>query len=108
MLVVEFDLERHNYIIAGEKVYFLLRLMDGKLIVTNGRCLHRGGPLHLGKWDAGLNCLFCPWHETRYSEKILRKRAAPMLRCNSRVKAILDVAPEEKIIICEKVILSQP
>lgn len=108
MLVVEFDLERYNYIIAGEKAYFLLRLTDGELVIINDRCLHRGGPLHLGRWDAKLNCLVCPWHETKYSEKVLRKRAVPMLRRSHRLKAILDVTPEAKIILCKKIILSQP
>jgi Rieske [2Fe-2S] domain len=108
VLVVELDLEHHNYIIAGEKAYFLLRLTDGTLIVVNDRCLHRGGPLHLGRWDAKLNCLVCPWHETKYSEKILRKKAVPMLRSSGRLKAILDVAPEAKIILAKKVIFPEP
>jgi hypothetical protein len=108
VLVLEFDPERYNYIIAGEKAYFLLRLPDGELIVVDDRCLHRGGPLHLGQWDAKRNCLVCPWHETRYSEKILRKRAIPMLRRGARLTAILDVAPEANVILCKKVILAQP
>ena len=107
MLVLDFELERYNYIIAEEKAYFLLRLTDGELIVVDDRCLHRGGPLHLGQWDAKRNCLVCPWHETRYSEKILRKRAIPMLRCNGRLTAILDVAPEANVILCKKIILAQ-
>jgi len=108
VLTLEFDPDQYNYIIAGEKAYFLLRLPDGKLVIFNDRCLHRGGPLHLGRWDIEQNCLICPWHETKYQEKVIRKRAIPMVRHNTRLTAILDVAPETKIILRKKTVLAQP
>ena len=47
MLVVEFNSQQHNYLVVDEEPYFLLQTAEN-FLVTQDRCPHRGGPLHLG------------------------------------------------------------
>lgn len=108
MLVVTFDPERYNFVVAGEDSYFLLRLADGSLVLFNDRCEHRGGPLHLGHWDDDGKCLVCPWHQTKYSERVLRRRATPLIRRRGGVTAVLDAAPSTQVQLVRKAILPQP
>lgn len=105
MKVITFDATRYNFIIAGEKSYFLLQLSDGSKVLLHDRCLHRGGPLHLGHWDNGSKCLVCPWHQSKYSEKTLRKIAIPLVCRNGRATAILDEESDTPVCILKKTIL---
>jgi phenylpropionate dioxygenase-like ring-hydroxylating dioxygenase large terminal subunit len=108
VLVVTFDPEQFNFITAGENSYFLLRFLDGSLVLYDDCCDHRGGPLHLGHWDDARKCLVCPWHGTKYSEKVLRNRAMPLIQRPGRVTAVLDTAPSTPIQLVKKTILAQP
>ena len=108
MLVMTFDTAKYNFIIAGEKSYFLLQLSDGSRILLHDRCLHRGGPLHLGDWDDETRCLVCPWHQTRYPEKALRKRAIPLVCRNGQATAILYELPDAPVCLIKKTILVNP
>ncbi len=108
MLVVTFDPDQINFIVAGDKSYFLLRLSDGTFVLYNDRCDHRGGPLHLGHWDEAENCLVCPWHQTKYSERILRKRSLPLIQRRGRVTAVLDAPPQTEARLMKKAILAEP
>jgi nitrite reductase (NADH) small subunit len=108
VLVVTFDPDQFNFITAGENSYFLLRLPNGSLVLHNDGCDHRGGPLHLGHWDDAGKCLVCPWHGTKYSEKLLRHRAKPLIQRSGRVTAVLDTAPSTPIKLVKKTILAQP
>jgi phenylpropionate dioxygenase-like ring-hydroxylating dioxygenase large terminal subunit len=106
MLVVTFDPTEFNFIKAGDESYFLLRFADGSLVLFNDCCDHRGGPLHLGHWDREKSCLVCPWHESKYSEKVLRKQAQPLIQHYGRVTAILDTDPSTPIRLVKKNILA--
>ncbi len=108
MLVVTFDPEQFNFITAGESSYFLLRLPDGSLLLHNDTCDHRGGPLHLGHWDDLTQCLVCPWHATKYSEKVLRNRGTPLIERPGRVTVVLDVPSSTQVQFVKKTILAQP
>ena len=108
MVVVSFDPSQHNFIRAGEDSYFLLLLPDGSPVMLHDRCLHRGGPLHLGEWDEGRGCLVCPWHQTRYPEKTIKKRAIPMVYRDTRATIVLDVPPDTVIQLLKKTILAMP
>ena len=108
MLVVTFDPDKFNFITAGEQSYFLLRFPDGSLVLYNDICDHRGGPLHLGHWDGEAKCLVCPWHRTKYSEKVLRRRARPLIQRSGFVTTVLDTDPSTPIQLVKKVILAQP
>ncbi len=105
MLVITFDPEQFNFIKAGEDSYFLLRVSDGSMLLCNDRCEHRGGPLHLGHWDDARKCLVCPWHQTKFSEKVLRRRATPLIHRRGRVTAVLDAAPSTQVRLMKKAIL---
>ena len=108
MLVITFDTTEYNFIIAGEKSYFLLQLSDGSKILLHDRCLHRGGPLHLGHWDNDTKCLVCPWHQTKYSEKALRRRAIPLICRNGQATAVLDESQDVSVRLLKKTILVNP
>ena len=107
MLVVTFDPERYNFIVAGEDSFFLLRLSDGSPVLYNDRCEHRGGPLHLGHWDEASKCLVCPWHQTKYSERVLRRRSTPLIRRGAQLVAVLNVEPSAPVRLMKKTILAQ-
>lgn len=108
MLVITFNPEQFNFVMAGDESYFLLRLDDGSLLLCHDRCAHRGGPLHLGHWDDAGKCLVCPWHQSKYSEKVLHKLATPLIRRQGRVTAVLDAAPSTQIRLVKKTILPPP
>lgn len=108
MLVITFDTNQYNFVMAGEESYFLLQLSDGSKIMLHDRCLHRGGPLHLGRWDCNDGCLVCPWHETRYSEKALRRRAIPMVCRNGMATAIVEGVEDTPVRLLKKTILANP
>lgn len=108
MLVVTFNPEQFNFIVAGDTSYFLLRLPDGSLLLFNDRCAHRGGPLHLGHWDGAGECLVCPWHQSKYPEKALRRGAAPLIHRRGRVTAVLDAPPSTQVRLVKKALLPAP
>ena len=106
MLVIRFDPTQYNYIVAGDQPYFVLRLPDGGSMVSHARCLHRGGPLHLGQWSAGQGCLECPWHGTRYPEKTLWKRAVPAVESGGLISMILNVSPDTTVTLSKRIVLA--
>ncbi|HEX8556984.1 MAG TPA: Rieske 2Fe-2S domain-containing protein [Pyrinomonadaceae bacterium] len=108
MLVVTFDPERFNFVTAGGDSYFLLRLPDGLRVMFKDRCAHRGGPLHLGCWDAGAGALVCPSHQTKYPERALRRQGAPLVYRAGRVTAVLDAGAGCEARLARKNILAQP
>jgi nitrite reductase (NADH) small subunit len=105
VLVISFVPEQYNYVLVGDEPYFIFRLSDGARIMFNGCCLHRGGPLHLGRWDNDRNCLICPWHQTRYPEKTLRSRAVPLICSEGKATAVLDTPPHTSLQFFKKRIL---
>jgi hypothetical protein len=106
MLVLTFDPEEFNFIRAGEASYFLLRFADGSLVLYKDCCDHRGGPLHIGEWDNDAKCLVCPWHRSKYAEKVLRKQAKPLIQRSGRVTAVLDMDQSTPISLVKKAILA--
>ena len=108
MIVVTFDPDKFNFVVAGDDSYFLLRLPDGSRVLFKDRCAHRGSPLHLGCWDAGTAALVCASHQTKYPERVLRKQGAPLIYRAGRATAVLDVSPHDEIRFARKNILAQP
>jgi nitrite reductase (NADH) small subunit len=106
MLVVTFDPEEFNFIRAGETSYFLFRFSDGSLVLYKDYCDHRGGPLHLGHWSDDGKCLVCPWHGSKYPEKVLRSRGKPLIQRPGRVTAVLDADPATSVRLIKKTILA--
>ncbi len=106
MQVVTFDPGEFNFVVAGEISYFLMRFADGSLVLYNDCCDHRGGPLHLGHWDKDAKCLVCPWHQSKYSEKVLRRQAKPLIQRSGSVTAVLDIEPSIPVQLVKKSILA--
>jgi len=69
------DLRRHNFLLVGDDAYFVFVPRDMQPCLVSARCAHRGGPLHLARFDDASGCLVCPWHGSRTSESRLRSRA---------------------------------
>jgi hypothetical protein len=106
MVVVTFDPNDYNFITDGTNSYFLFRLAENKWLLLNDHCQHRNGPLHLGYWDDTTKCLSCPWHGTKHPQKILQKRAIPLIYCNGRVTAILNASSPSQIRLTQTKILA--
>ena len=106
MLVLTFNPDEFNFIKAGASSYFLLRFADGSLVLYDDCCDHRGWPLHLGEWDNDVKCLVCPWHRSKYPEKVLRQQAKPLIQRSGRVTAVLDMDPSTPINLVKKNILA--
>lgn len=94
MLIVRFDMEQTNFLIAGKDTYFLLMGEAGQRMLVNGQCAHRGGPLHLACLDRAHHTLICPWHETRIGVRKLIESAIPMIRVDEQATALLPVPSE--------------
>ena len=90
MRVVTFNPNEHNFIIIGQDSYFILQTDEGENLLSRNRCSHKGGPLHLGRWDCIRQQLVCPWHEQAYAKKHLQKTALPSIFRSDRVTAVID------------------
>lgn len=108
MVIVTFDPDQYNFILAEKSCYFLLVLEDGSRLIINDRCQHRGGPLHLGHWDEDRKCLVCPWHQSRYSEKALRMRSEPCVMSGGKLTVVLNEAEGARVVLSPKAVLVRP
>ena len=106
MLVIEFDLQEHNYLLVEEEPYFVLRTSEARHVVTRDRCPHRGGPLHLGKWNDRTKSLTCPWHGTCLTAMALRRRAVPSVRCCDTITAVFPVPPDTPVQRFQRMVLA--
>jgi len=88
---VRLDLAEHNTVLAGDDRYFVFHSPEGTALVLD-RCPHRGGPLSLGAVEPGHRRLICPWHRSRVSCAVLRRRAVPAVRTGRRMVAYLPAA----------------
>lgn len=79
MPVVRFDPTRENFVVAGDSWFFLMSPRGRERYLVKGRCPHRGGPLHLGRLDAGAGVVHCPWHDTAISIRRLTEQAVPLV-----------------------------
>jgi nitrite reductase/ring-hydroxylating ferredoxin subunit len=57
----------------------VVRICDGGLCVTDDKCKHRGGPLHLGHCNEAGH-LICPWHGRRAKATIKSNLLAAIFR----------------------------
>jgi len=97
MLVVSFDTQETNFLIAGDATFFLLETEAGRHALVEGKCRHRGGPLHLASPDEKGRKLICPWHEARIPLKRLVAGAMPMVCVDNHAVALLPVPQETEV-----------
>jgi Rieske [2Fe-2S] domain len=106
MVVVTFDVNQYNFITDGTNSYFLFRSPEGRWLLVDNSCQHRGGPLHLGSWDDTTKCVVCPWHGTKHSQKHLQKRAIPLVYSSGKVTAIVSAQSPDQIHLSQTTILA--
>lgn len=94
MLVLELSMDSENYVVVEDEPFFLLEVSDGRVVVTRDKCPHRGGPLHLGKWNERTSSLACPWHGTCFTEMALCGRSVPSVRSGRQVTAVFPVSSD--------------
>lgn len=92
MPVIKFDPHLFNFLIDGDKRFFLVSWDNSTFLVTDN-CPHRGGPLHLGNFDCQKKTICCPWHSLVTSTNHLQQNAMPLIWRNDIAVAIL---PETK------------
>ena len=92
-MALTFSIEDYNVLIVGDQEYFLQRI-DGQLHVLPSRCPHRGGPLRLGRLEAGI--IVCPWHGTKVPLSRCRKTALPtVFREHSKLVLVAEEASSD-------------
>lgn len=75
--------------LVGTKRYFVYTARTGERWLVRADCPHRGGPLHLARYDAERNALQCPWHKMYLPEHALINRSAPAVRVLSEWMAVV-------------------
>jgi len=98
---LKFSLIQYNYLVIEEQRYFLFKLLDNSLILTDDRCPHRGGPLHLGNFNKA-GCIFCPWHHTMIKEDELIKRSLPLVRVKDVITIVFPYSPSDTFLFFKK------
>lgn len=89
-----FDLSEDdcNVIIHGDRRYFLFKIADDRKAFVSDGCPHRGGPLHMGSWDASCAKIRCPWHKYSWGEKAVSTRLIPAIRRGRQWSVVLPRA----------------
>jgi len=64
----------------------------GRTFLVDGICPHRGGPLHLGRLDAGGAAVQCPWHGQPVPLRRLLREAYPLVTRDDSAAAVLPEA----------------
>ena len=106
MQVVTFDRHEYNFIFGERNEYFTLTISDGRTILLNTRCPHRGGPRHLAVDDGAAKQLICPSHQLPYSDQVLHRQALPLVIRGNTATAVLD-EPAECIILANRAVLTE-
>jgi nitrite reductase/ring-hydroxylating ferredoxin subunit len=79
-----------NFIEDRQHAFMLLRTESGELEAVPAKCPHRGGPLHLGSYDAQKQCIRCPWHQSDVKLSTLRARALPLVSARGVTTVVLQ------------------
>lgn len=93
MPVIRFDPTLSNFLIHGDRRFFLMSSGNQTFLVGDN-CPHRGGPLHLGYFDCQNSVIVCPWHNLAVSTHRLQQCAMPFVWRNDCAVAVL---PEAKL-----------
>jgi len=105
MQVVHLNPNAHNFI-SGQNNYFIYQTSEGKKLLLNAACPHRGGPLYLGNRNCSSEKLICPWHNQKQSEQSLQRHALPMIHVPGRATALIKESPEIHISVSKITILA--
>ncbi len=113
MPVIKFDPNLSNFIIHGDRRFFLTSFGSRPFLVRDN-CPHRGGPLHLGylvcnrsarSKNYEKDAIICPWHNSTVSIQRLQRHAVPLVWRRDIAVAILSGAELTPIIVKHSQIL---
>ena len=79
-----FDERDGRLIVDGGRRYYVFRASSGRRAIVPDACPHRGGPLHMGRWDPEGDCLACPWHRRSLKQRPLLAKSLPAIASGSR------------------------
>lgn len=99
------DPRKANLLEVGGQRFFLFRTGREVLLIADA-CPHRGGPLHLGRWDSHADAIHCPWHSRRITLKHLRKDAIPLIFRRDEAVAVFPDDPAAIVRMRGRVILA--
>ncbi|MBW4615059.1 MAG: Rieske (2Fe-2S) protein [Desmonostoc vinosum HA7617-LM4] len=107
MPIIKFDPRQSNFLIHGDRRYFLTTI-DGSAFLVVDKCPHRGGPLHLGYLNCRKNAIVCPWHDSSVSIHRLQQLAIPLIWRHDVVVAILPGSETTPVIFKHRNLLATP
>ena len=93
MRVVTCDLTATSLLSVDGVDYAPFAVSKRRTVVVRSRCPHRGGPLHLGRLDARVGRLVCPWHELGVPVRKLVADALPAVRRGTSMTIVFDAPP---------------
>jgi nitrite reductase (NADH) small subunit len=79
-----------NFIEDRDRAFMLLPDRSGVIHAVPAKCPHRGGPLHLGEFDAGRTCIRCPWHQGNVKISALTKQELPLVSARGVTTVVLE------------------
>lgn len=62
---------------------------DGRWLLVDTTCPHRGGPLHLGQFDADASTVTCPWHGRVAHCNSLQPLGEPWIRSGDQISMLI-------------------
>ncbi|WP_445633328.1 Rieske domain-containing protein [Nostoc sp. DSM 114161] len=107
MPVIKFDPQQSNFLIHGDRRFFLISLDNRTFLVTDN-CPHRGGPLHLGYFNCQKSAIVCPWHNSAVSVQRLQQHAMPLVWRHNLAIAVIPKAESTPIVFKHRHILVAP
>ncbi|MEH2263306.1 Rieske (2Fe-2S) protein [Nostoc sp.] len=107
MSVIKFDPHQSNFMIHGDRRFFLISL-DNSTFLVRDNCPHRGGPLHLGYFNCQNNAIVCPWHNSAVSVHRLQQLAMPLVWRNDVAIAVIPGAESTPIAFKHRYIMVYP
>ncbi|OGT37400.1 MAG: hypothetical protein A3F11_07225 [Gammaproteobacteria bacterium RIFCSPHIGHO2_12_FULL_37_14] len=90
MKILHFDSKEYNFITIDKNKYFIFKGINGKNVIIPDHCPHRGGPLHLGKWDEKKEAIICPWHRIACKKQYLIHNGLPAVRVGTDWHVLID------------------
>jgi hypothetical protein len=94
MTVIHLD-HSSNFIDLDDEVFLVLRNGSNACHVVAGKCVHRGGPLHLGHVDETGRSIVCPWHKNKTNIARLVANELPAISVPGRVTVVINSETDE-------------
>jgi nitrite reductase (NADH) small subunit len=88
MLVLTFAASGKNNCVTVAGTPFIYARTELGSFVMRALCPHRGGPLHLARFEPGRARLICPWHERATSMSKALRSGIPAARRGNTVTAV--------------------